>query len=70
MAASMLDQTGAQQSTNQCENDGNFAVICSFFYKFSESLGITYNIQHLKEMIEDNNHCMPRDVLRHDLNGD
>ncbi|CAG2101694.1 unnamed protein product [Medioppia subpectinata] len=66
MAASMLDQTGdGQHAANQCENDGNFAVICSFFYKFSESLGITYNIQHLKEMIEDSNHLSEELVELH-----
>lgn len=54
MAASMVDSTAGGHAGGKCETDGNFAVICSFFCKFGESLGISYNIQHLKDMIEDN----------------
>lgn len=59
MAASLVDQQSGGQSAVQCESDGNFAVICSFFHQFSASLGISYNIQHLKEMIENTDQCMP-----------
>ncbi len=55
MTASMVDS--CLQTSAMSENDANFAVICSFFHKFSASLGVNYNIQQLKEMIEDNNNC-------------
>jgi len=41
---------------DDCELDPNFAVICSFFLKFGDSLGITYSIEDLKTMLEDHTH--------------
>ncbi len=42
-------------SSTISENDPNFSAICSFFLKFGTSLGVTYSIQELKDMIEDSN---------------
>ena len=39
-----------------CELDANFSVVCSFFLKFGDSLGISYSIEDLKVMLEDHTH--------------
>lgn len=39
------------------ENDANFAVICSFFLQFGTSLGVTFNIDELKTMVEETETC-------------
>ena len=44
------------EESERCEDDPNFAVICSFFLKFGQSLGISYAIEDLKVMLEDHEH--------------
>lgn len=36
-----------------CEDDPNFSSICSFFFKFGSSLGLSYGIEELKLWLED-----------------
>ncbi|KAI1278030.1 Remodeling and spacing factor 1 [Halotydeus destructor] len=48
------DRPASQNDTVlNCESQPDFAVICSFFFKFGSALGLTYGIDELKEWLED-----------------
>ena len=51
MASSDIDSS-FKKNFKCCENDPNFAVICSFIDKFGFSLGLQLDIENLKNMIE------------------
>jgi hypothetical protein len=53
---SSQDAAAGDDPDDRCENDPNFAVICSFFVKFGHALGISYSIDDLKVMLEDHVH--------------
>lgn len=50
-----MSQEGDEES-DRCEDDPNFAAVCSFFLKFGQALGISYSIEDLKVMLEDHQH--------------
>lgn len=35
-----------------CEEDPNFSTLCSFFFKFGSTLGLSYTIDELKVWLE------------------
>mgnify|MGYP000233072982 CR=1 FL=1 len=55
MASSDLESSNVKDF-KCCENDPNFAVICSFIDKFGASLGLQLDIENLKNMIEASEH--------------
>ena len=57
-----MSEEGNEES-DRCENDANFAAVCSFFLKFGHALGISYSIEDLKVMLEDHQHGELADIF-------
>lgn len=55
-------QQEVNEEEDRCEDDPNFATICSFFLKFGHALGISYSIEDLKIMLQDHEHGEFSDV--------
>ena len=55
MAEEQVEEEATEPS-DTCEEDANFAAICSFFFTFGSPLGLTYGITELKNWLEDANY--------------
>lgn len=56
LSGSQGEVTADHEPEDRCEDDANFAAVCSFFLKFGHALGISYSIDDLKIMLEDHDH--------------